>query len=73
MKVDETQPQYAAIVDRRFNKRFTARPDYVRVAASTADVVAAVQDAVDEERRLVVTSGGHCLDCLLYTSPSPRD
>jgi len=62
MKVDETQPQYAAIVDRRFNKRFTARPDYVRVASSTADVVAAVQDAVDEGRRLVVTSGGHCLE-----------
>jgi aclacinomycin oxidase len=32
------------------------------VAHSTGDVVAAVADAVRENRRLVVTSGGHCLE-----------
>ena len=55
-------PGYRAVVDKRFNKRFAARPDYVRVVSSTDEVVAAVQDAVNERRRLVVTSGGHCLE-----------
>jgi aclacinomycin oxidase len=55
-------PGYRAVVDKRFNKRFAARPDYVRVVSSTDEVVAAVQEAVNERRRLVVTSGGHCLE-----------
>src|SRR6266576_3958042 len=55
-------PQYRAVVDKRFNKRFAARPDYVRVVNSTDEVVSAVQEAVNERRRLVVTSGGHCLE-----------
>ena len=55
-------PRYRATVDRRFNKRFAAAPDYVRLARSTDDVVAAVGDAVRENRRVVVTSGGHCLE-----------
>ena len=50
------------MVDKRFNKRFRASPDYVRLVSSTEQVVAAVQDAVREGRRLVVTSGGHCLE-----------
>jgi hypothetical protein len=35
MKFGATQPEYAAVVEKRFNKRFIARPDYVRLAAST--------------------------------------
>src|SRR3954469_5776802 len=54
--------RYRAVVDKRFNKRFTGSPDYVCIAASTEDVVDAVQNAVRENRRLVVTSGGHCLE-----------
>src|SRR3954451_24672460 len=54
--------RYRATVDKRFNKRFAAAPDYVRLARSTDDVVAAVGDAVRENRRVVVTSGGHCLE-----------
>src|SRR5689334_7139262 len=54
--------RYRASIDKRFNKRFAARPDYVRLAASTDDVVAAVNEAVGERRRLVVTTGGHCLE-----------
>jgi aclacinomycin oxidase len=61
-KIGPDDPRYRAVIDRQFNKRFSARPDYVRLARSTADVVAAVQDAVNEGRRLVVTSGGHCLE-----------
>ncbi|HEX6629433.1 MAG TPA: FAD-binding oxidoreductase [Gemmatimonadaceae bacterium] len=55
-------PRYRTVVDKQFNKRFSARPDYVRLVDSTEQVVAAVQNAVSEGRRLVVTSGGHCLE-----------
>src|SRR4051812_49518315 len=61
-KVGPDDPQYHSVVDKRFNKRFIARPDYVRLAASTDEVVSAVQHAVNEKRRLVITSGGHCLE-----------
>jgi aclacinomycin oxidase len=50
------------VVEKRFNKRFSASPDYVRLVESTAQVISAVEAAVREERRVVVTSGGHCLE-----------
>jgi len=62
IRFDATHPEYAVVLNKRFNKRFTARPDYVRLAASTEQVRSAVQDAVDNRQRLVVTSGGHCLE-----------
>jgi FAD/FMN-containing dehydrogenase len=55
-------PRYRAVVDKRFNKRFSARPYYVRVVSSTDQVIGAVEEAVREGRRLVVTGGGHCLE-----------
>ena len=61
-KIGPRDPRYRTVVDKRFNKRFTAAPDYVRLVGTTEQVVAAVQDAVSEGRRLVVTSGGHCLE-----------
>src|SRR5882672_700762 len=61
-KIGPEDPRYRAVVDKRFNKRFIASPDYVRLVSSTDQVVAAVEDAVREGRRLVVTSGGHCLE-----------
>ena len=61
-RVLSDDPRYRAVVDKRFNKRFSATPDYVRLARSTDDVAAAVGDAVREGRRVVVTSGGHCLE-----------
>ena len=54
--------RYRAVVEKRFNKRYIARPDYVCVADSTRDVVAAIGDAVRDGQRVVVTSGGHCLE-----------
>lgn len=54
--------RYRAVVEKRFNKRFKASPDYVTLANSTDDVVSAVQDAVDNGLRVVATSGGHCLE-----------
>jgi aclacinomycin oxidase len=62
IRIGPDDQRYTAVLDRQFNKRFRARPDYVRVVDSTAQVIAAVQDAVSERRRVVVTSGGHCLE-----------
>src|SRR5690348_7875049 len=55
-------PRYADLVARGFNKRFASKPDYIRLVRSTSDVVDAVQDAVRDDLRVVVRSGGHCLD-----------
>src|SRR5215471_15012670 len=62
MKIGRDDSRYHAVVDKRFNKRFTASPDYVRLVHSADEIVTAVQEAVSERRRLVVTSGGHCLE-----------
>ena len=70
-RIAPDDPRYDAVVRKQFNKRFWAAPDYVRLAASTADVVGAVADAVSEGRRLVVTSGGHCLEGFV-TDPEVR-
>jgi FAD/FMN-containing dehydrogenase len=61
-RIGAGHPQYVALLNKRFNKRFIARPDYIRPAASTKHVLRAVQEAVNERQRLVVTSGGHCLE-----------
>ena len=62
IKIGPDDPRYLSVVGKRFNKRFIASPDYVRLVKSTDQVVAAVAEAVREGRRLVVTSGGHCLE-----------
>jgi len=62
ISVGGDDPRYLELLDKQFNKRFTARPDSVRVVHSTAHVISAVQDAVSERQRVVVTSGGHCLE-----------
>ena len=62
IKAGPDDPRYGIVVDKRFNKRFRANPDYVRLVSSTDQVVSAVEEAVSEGRRLVVTSGGHCLE-----------
>ena len=61
-RIGPDDPRYRAVVEKRFNKRFSASPDYVRLVSSTDQVVSAVEEAVREGRRLVVTSGGHCLE-----------
>ena len=61
-RIGPDDPRYRAVVEKRFNKRFSASPDYVRLVGSTGQVISAVEAAVRENRRLVVTSGGHCLE-----------
>jgi hypothetical protein len=62
VRIGLADPQYRAVVDKRFNKRFSGSPDYVRLVSSTDQVVSAVEEAVREGSRLAVTSGGHCLE-----------
>src|SRR5258705_1621850 len=62
IRIGPDDPLYRAVVDKRFNKRFAASPDYVRLVGSTDQVISAVEDAVREGQRLVVTSGGNCLE-----------
>src|SRR4051794_5176053 len=61
-RIGRDDPRYRTVVDKQFNKRFRAKPDYVCSAKSTNDVVSALQDAVDAGLRVVATSGGHCLE-----------
>ncbi|MFF2660979.1 FAD-binding oxidoreductase [Kitasatospora sp. NPDC058032] len=44
------------------NQRFVGTPDYVRLTGTTAQVVAAVQEAVTAGKRVAVRSGGHCYE-----------
>src|SRR5207244_4759760 len=62
LRIGPDDPRYRAVVDKRFNKRFSASPDYVRLVSSTDQVRSAGEEAVREGRRLAVTSGGHCLE-----------
>jgi len=61
-RIGPGDPRYRAILDKQFNRRFRASPEYVRLVSSTDQVVSAVEEAVQAGRRLVVTSGGHCLE-----------
>jgi hypothetical protein len=59
--VTPADPRYENLVE-SYNHRFVGKPDYVRLAGSTEQVVAAVQEAVDAGKRLAVRSGGHCFE-----------
>jgi uncharacterized protein YndB with AHSA1/START domain len=61
-KITPDDPRYAELQQKRFNKRFSGKPDYVRLVSSTVEVVEALQEAVRDKRRVVVRSGGHCLE-----------
>jgi aclacinomycin oxidase len=62
MRIGPDDPRYHAVVDKQFNKRFKAKPDYVNLVGSADDVIGALQAAIDDGSRVVVTSGGHCLE-----------
>ncbi|CAL1518955.1 FAD-binding oxidoreductase [Chitinophaga sp. MM2321] len=61
-KITPADPRYNDLAGRGFNKRFAGRPAYIRLVGSVAEVVDAVQEAVNEKLRVVVRSGGHCLE-----------
>jgi FAD/FMN-containing dehydrogenase len=55
-------PRYDYFVQKRFNKRFAGKPDCFRLVSTTEQVVEAVEEAVRHNLRVVVRSGGHCLE-----------
>lgn len=54
--------QRYADLRRGTNQRWVGSPERIVLATSTADVVQAVQQAVDSGKRLAVRSGGHCYE-----------
>ncbi|MFK0151459.1 FAD-binding protein [Streptomyces sp. NPDC090493] len=63
--VGTSDARYLDLTSRGYNARFTAAPDSVRLVHSTEQVVAVVQEAVRDGRRIGVRGGGHCLDGLV--------
>lgn len=63
--VGASDARYLDLTSRGYNARFTAAPDSVRLVHSTEQVVAVVQEAVRDGRRIGVRGGGHCLDGLV--------
>ncbi|MGV8093691.1 MAG: FAD-dependent oxidoreductase [Mangrovibacterium sp.] len=61
-KITSDDIRYSDLAGKRFNKRFTGKPEYICLPESTKEVVEAVQEAVNGKGRLVVRSGGHCLE-----------
>src|SRR5687767_14324829 len=61
-KVGPDDLRYADLIQRGFNKRFAGKPDYVHLVGSTQQMVAAVQEAARDGLRVVVRSGGYCLE-----------
>ena len=45
-----------------FNQRWVGTPSYIELVANTGQVVRAVQDAVQRQRRITVRGGGHCYE-----------
>jgi FAD/FMN-containing dehydrogenase len=64
-KIGPDDPRYGDLASRG-SRRFAGQPDYVRLVGSTAQVVDALQDAVREQRRVAVRSGGHCLESFVF-------
>ena len=54
IRIGPDDPRYLAVVDKRFNKRFSARPDHVRLVNSIDQVVSAVEEAVREGRWVTI-------------------
>ena len=54
-------PRYPTLV-RGFNLRWVGKPAYVVLCGDTAQVVQAVQQAVDDDLRITVRGGGHCYE-----------
>ncbi|GAB2786082.1 FAD-binding oxidoreductase [Amycolatopsis magusensis] len=61
VKIRPGDPRYESLL-RGNNFRFAGRPDEIRVAASTEQVVGAVTEAARTGRRVAVRSGGHCFE-----------
>jgi hypothetical protein len=60
-RISPSDPRYPAMV-LGFNPRWVGTPKYIQLCGDTAQVVAAVQQALDEGLRITVRGGGHCYE-----------
>ena len=63
--VTPSDPRYADLQLRGYNRRTTSNPDVVYLVSNTAQVVNAVNRAVADGKQIAIRSGGHCLDGLV--------
>jgi hypothetical protein len=57
VRIGPDDPRYLAVIEKRFNKRFIASPDDVRLVSSTEQMVSAVEAAVrDGHSSIILTS-----------------
>lgn len=61
IRIPVGDPRYPTMVQ-GFNLRWVGTPKYVEVCRTTAEIVRAVQKALDEDLRITVRSGGHCYE-----------
>lgn len=54
--------RYPDLAGKRFNKRYTGKPESIYLPTTTKDVLDAVQHAADNKLRLAARGGGHCLE-----------
>ncbi len=66
--VGPDDPRYGAL-STGFNRRFSGAPAYIRLCGDAAQVVRAVQDALDAGKRPTVRSGGHCYEGFVSDNP----
>ncbi len=60
--VGQDDRRYRDLVTRGYNARFEARPESVRLVHTTGQVVAVVNEALRDGKRIAVRSGGHCFE-----------
>jgi FAD/FMN-containing dehydrogenase len=60
-RVEPADPRYPTLV-RGFNLRWVGKPRHVELCGTAEQVRAAVQSAVDDDRRITVRGGGHCYE-----------
>ncbi|WP_234311784.1 FAD-binding oxidoreductase [Streptomyces griseus] len=58
-------PRYVELTTRGDNGRFIGSPDSVHVVHSTEQIARVVQQAVAENKRVAIRSGGHCFEGLV--------
>ncbi|MEU5211427.1 FAD-binding oxidoreductase [Streptomyces sp. NPDC020742] len=63
--VTAADKQYADVTS-GLNQRYIGRPEAVRIVTTTGQVVDAVQEAVDEGKRLSIRSSGHCYEDFVF-------
>ncbi|GAA2266486.1 FAD-binding oxidoreductase [Streptomyces amakusaensis] len=63
--IGPTDPRYADLQLRNWNKLYKATPESFRIVRNAAQVAQAVADAVSANKRIAIRSGGHGLDGLV--------